>query len=89
MLLSDELMCYCEMGTNGSLDLRNRASALNGQVSAEWSRCPGSMERHIRDNVHPLRQSSGGWMPARIGRFSAGVGHGHPVTIYKASLIAG
>jgi len=28
-------------------------------------------------------------MPARIGRLSAGIGRGHPVTIRKASLMAG
>ena len=37
----------------------------------------------------PLQQSSAGWMPARVGRLSAGVGHRHPVTIRKASLMAG
>ena len=29
------------------------------------------------------------WMPTRIGRLSAGVGRRHPVTIRKASLMAG
>ena len=33
------------MGTNGCLDLRRRAFALDGQVSAEWSTCPVSMAR--------------------------------------------
>jgi len=38
----------------------------------------------------PLRQSSAGWMPARMGMFSAGVGHiRHPFTIRKASLMEG
>ena len=37
----------------------------------------------------PLQRSSAGWMPARIGRLSAGVGRRHPVTIRKASLMAG
>ena len=37
----------------------------------------------------PLRRSSAGWMPARVGRLSAGVGRRHPVTIRKASLMAG
>ena len=37
----------------------------------------------------PLGRSSAGWMPARIGRLSAGVGRRHPVTIRKASLMAG
>ena len=89
LLLSDELMRCCAAGTNGCLDLRRRAFALDGRVSAEWDRCPGSMTRRARDNVAPLRRSSAGWMPARIGRLSAGVGHRHPVTIRKASLMAG
>jgi len=76
-------------GPNGCLDLRRRAFALDGLVSAEWSRCPGSMTLRARDSVPPLRRSSAGWMPARIGRLSAGVGRRHPVTIRKASLMAG
>ena len=34
--------------------LRCRATALYGWVSAEWSRCPGSMTRRPRDSVAPL-----------------------------------
>jgi len=38
----------------------------------------------------PLRWSSAGWMPARVGRLSAGVGRmRHLVTIRKSSLMAG
>ena len=55
----------------------------------EWSRIPDSMAQRARDWVAPLRQSSAGWMPARIGRLSAGVGCRHPVTIRKALLMAG
>ena len=76
-------------GTNGCLDLRRRATALGGRVSAEWSRCPGSMAQRPRDSVAPLQRSSGDWMPARIGRLSAGVGCRHPVTIRKVSLMVG
>jgi len=89
LLLSDELMSCCEAGTNGCLDLRRRASAFDGRLSAEWSRCPGSMAWRARDSVAPWRRSSAGWMPARIGRLSAGVRRRHPVTIRKASLTAG
>ena len=89
MLLSDELMSCCAAGTNGCLDIRRRVSALDGRVSAEWSRCPGSMARCARDSVAPLRRRSAGWMPVGIGRLSAGVGLTHPVTIRKASLMAG
>ena len=63
-----------------------RAFVLSGQVSVEWSRCPGSMTLRARDSVTPLRRSSAGWMPARIGSSSADVGRRHTVTIRKASL---
>ena len=89
MLLSEKLMSCCAVGTNGCLDLRRRATTLVGWVSAEWSKCPGSMARRPRDSVVPLWRSSAGWMPARIGRLSAGVGHRHPHTIRKASLMVG
>jgi len=88
-LLSDKLTRSCAAGTNGCLDLRRCAFALDGQMSAKWSRCPGSMARHARDSVAPLRRSSAGWMPARIGRVSAGVGRSHSVTIRKESLMTG
>jgi len=43
---------------------------------------------HARDSVATLRQSLAGWMPARTGRLSVGVGRRHPVTIHKASFMA-
>ena len=89
LLLSEKLMRCCAAGVNGCLDLRHRAFAFDGRVSAEWSRCPGSMTRRAKDSVAPLRRSSAGWIPARIGRLSAGVVRRHPVTIRKASLMAG
>ena len=89
LLLSDELMSCCAAGTNGCLDLRRRAFALGGRVSAEWSRCPGSMARRPRDGVALLGRNSAGWMPVGIGRLSAGVGRRRPVTIRNASLMAG
>ena len=60
LLLSDELISCCAAGTNECLDLRCR----DGRVSAEWSRCPGSMARRAEESVAPLRRSSAGWMPA-------------------------
>ena len=87
LLLSDKLMSYCAAGTNGHFNLRRRAFAL-GQVSAEWSRFPGSKAQHARDSVAPLWQKSVGWMPMRMGRLSAGVGCKYPVTICKAFLMA-
>ena len=72
LLFSEKLITCCAAGTNGCRDLRRRATALDGRVSAEWSRCPGSMARRPRDSVAPLRRSSAGWMPARVRRLSAG-----------------
>jgi len=89
LLLTDMLMSCCAAGTNACLDTRPRAFALGGQVSAERSRCPTSMARRARDSVAPLRRSSAGRMPVRIGRLSTGVGRRQPVTIRKASLMAG
>ena len=88
LLLSDELMRCCAVGTNGCLNLMRRAFALDGRVSAEWSRCPGSMARRAIDSVAPLRRSSAGWMLARVGRLSDGARRRRPVTIRKASLMA-
>ena len=69
-------------------DMPRIPSPTRGQVSAEWRRCPGSVGRRTRGRA-PLRRSSAGWIPARLGRFSAGVGRMHPVTVRKASLMAG
>jgi len=69
------------------MGLRCHAAAPDGRVSAEWSRCPGSMARHPRDSVAPLPRSLADWMPARIGRLSAGEGRRHPVTMHKVSLM--
>ena len=88
-MLSEKLMSCCAAGTNGCLDLNCCAAVPDGRVSAEWSRCPGSMARRPRDSVAPQRRTSAGWMPARIGRLSAGVGRRHLVTIHKASLMVG
>jgi len=55
LLLSDELMRCCAVGTNRYLDLNRRVSALDGRASAEWSRCPGSTARRAGDSVDPLR----------------------------------
>jgi len=86
-VIVDELMICSAAGINGCVDLRRRAFPHGGQVSAEWSRCSGSMARRARDSVTPLRRSSEGWMPARIGRLSAGAGRRQPVTIRKTSLM--
>jgi len=80
LLLSEELMSCCAAGTNGFLDLRRRAFALDGQVSVEWSRCLGSMAPGARDSVVPMWRSSAGWMPARMGIFCVGLGRRSPVS---------
>jgi len=79
----------CAAGTNGSLDFRCRALTFDGKVSAEWSRCTGSVGQRARGGVAPLQRSSAGWMFARIGRLSAGIGRRDQVTVRKASLMAG
>ena len=88
MLIVVVRYCYA-VGKNGCLDFRRRASALDGRVSADWIRRPGSIARRARDSVASLRRSSAGWMSASMGRLSSGVGRRHPVTIRKASLMAG
>jgi len=62
------------VSANVCLDLRCRSFARGGQVSTEWSRCPGSIARNARESVALLRRSSAGWLPARIGKLSAGAG---------------
>jgi len=42
LLVSDELMSCCAVGTDGCLDLRHRAFPIDGRVSADWSLFPGS-----------------------------------------------
>jgi len=71
LLFSEKLMSCCAADANGCLNLRRGASAPDGRVRAEWSRCPGSMARHVRNSAAPLRRSSAGWMPAILQR----VGH--------------
>jgi len=88
LLLSDEPMSCSAASTNGFLNLIYSAFAPGGWVSAEWSRCPGSIARHARESVAPLQFNSAGWMPARMGRLSTGVGRKHPLIICNASLMA-
>ena len=88
-------VCFCQKNwwlavrrVQMGLNLRRHASALDGRVSAEWRRCPGSMALRPKDSVPPLRRSSAGWMPARIGRLSTAAERRHSVAICKASLMA-
>jgi len=88
VVVVSKLMSCSAARTNGCLDLRRRAFALDGRVNVEWSSCPGSMAQRPRDIVAPMRRSTAGCLPMRIGRLSTGVGRRHPVTIRKASLMA-
>jgi len=59
----------CAAGTNGCLNLRWRVFAPVGQLS------PSGADVHapwhgVLQGVAPLRRSSAGWMPVRIGRLS-------------------
>ena len=71
---TDELLCG---GYKWVSRLETPCICTRWTVSAEWCGCPGSMTRHSRDSVAPLRWNSAGWMPARIERLSAGVGRRH------------
>ena len=88
MLSSDELMSCCAAGTNGCLNLRCSAFLLSGQMSAKWSRCPGSVAGHAGDSVVRLRRSTAGWIAARR-KFPAGVQRRHPVTVRKTPVMTG
>jgi len=52
-------MSCCAADTNGCLDLRHRASALDGRVRAEWSRCLGCTARCAIDSVCDEAQQVG------------------------------
>ena len=58
-LLSSDGMMSCYAGVQDwCLDLRCRELPAGGQVSVEWSRCPGSAARRVRDSVAALPLSS-------------------------------
>jgi len=78
---SDELMS-CGAGTIGCLDLRCRAFSPCELMRAGWSKFPGPMARRAGESVALLRRNLAGWMPAKIGRLSAGVGRRHPVKLF-------
>jgi len=90
LLLLDELMNCCTRQVQMGVSIWDTVHSHSmGQVSAEWSCCPGLMARHARDSVSCSQLHSTGWIPVRIGRLSADVGRIHPVTAYKASLMTG
>jgi len=62
--------------------LRCRAFPPCELMRARWSRFPGPMAWRDGETVALLRRNLAGWMPARIGRLSAGVGRRHPVKLF-------
>jgi len=80
---SDELMsCPASTCTIGCLDLRYRAFPPCELMRARWSRFPGPMAWRAGESVALLRRNPAGWISARIGRLSAGVGRRHPVKLF-------
>ena len=74
-------------GTNGYLDLSLSRCASCCPTNCQYSTWSGSwISRFPKESADPNRRSSAGWMPARTGKSSVGVGRQHPVTMRKASL---
>ena len=73
--------------TNGRLDL-----SLPRCASCCPTNCPCStwsglwMARFVKESVAPYRRGLAGWMPARTGKSSVGVGRKHPVTIVQSII---
>ena len=72
-------------GKGGIFMVRSRRHLAPSYATEQVSRLQA---RRARNSLVPLRRSSASWMPARMGRLSAGVERRHPVTIRKASLMA-
>ena len=88
-LLSDRVFSSCAAGTNGCLDLRHSAFALDEHASAALSRYLGSLARCAREYASIATKLSRLDACAE-GRLSAGVGRSsRPITIRKASLMTG
>ena len=74
-------------GTNGRLDLSLSKCAFCCPTNCPCSTWSGSwIALFAKESVAPNRRSSAGWMPARTGKSSVGVGRKHPVKMRKASL---
>ena len=74
-------------GTNGRLDLSLPRCAFCCPTNSPYITWLGSsIARFAKESVAPNWRSSAGWIPARIGKSSVGVGRKHPVTMHKASL---
>ena len=74
-------------GTNGCLDLSLGGPCLRGRdITACSICCSRVMALRAVFRVAPARRSSGGWISAKTGRQSTGVGRRHPVTVRIASF---
>ena len=74
-------------GTNGRLDLSPSRCASCYPTNCPCSPWFGSwIAQFAKESVALNRQSSAGWMPARTGKSSVGVGRKHLVTMRKALL---
>ena len=74
-------------GTNGHLDISLPRCASCCPTNCPCSTLSGSWIAQLaKESVAPNRRSSAGWMPARTGKSSVGVGRKHPLTMHKASL---
>ena len=74
-------------GTNECLHLSCRCCPLSGNRILSYRRCSDSWAQRTKDSRAFWVQNSVGWMPDKIKRLSVGVGHRHPVTMGKASLM--
>ena len=88
MSSSDKLSnSFHAAGTNVRLDLslpRCTSCCPTNCPSITWSRL--WIAQYARESVAPYWWSSAGWIPARTGKYSVGIGRKHPVTMRKASL---
>ena len=82
LLFSSVELMSCAAGTIGCLALRCRAFPPCELMRAGWSRFPGPMARRAGESAALLRRNPARWMPAVIGRLSAGVGRRHPVKLF-------
>ena len=74
-------------GTNGRLDLSLPRCASCCPTNCPCSTGSGSwIARFAEESVAPNWRTSTGWMSARTGKSSVGVGRKHPVTMLKGSL---
>ena len=85
--LDNSLSSLRAAGTKGCQRRILSSWAVMGLTINWWNRCLGSIRlQYIRNRVAPCRRSSDGWIHARVGKYSVGVGRRHPVTMCMTSL---